>query len=182
MQFENYDDRREAIRAASIELGNAYGHLKFKEQMFRETCASFVRGEPEQGPKVDPNNATVECKEIKAPKEEKPKAKPKAKAKAKAKPKKDEMEVNTEEAEAESKDEGMEVNTEDSKLTSACPISSVDELRNYLTERYQELGGTQEVRAKLIEALTEATGKNQAADVTEDQFPLAYEAISKVEK
>ena len=170
MQFESYEQRHEAIKRACIELGAAHGNIKFKEQMFKEITQSFVKGGPEQG-KI-PESTEEIPKGIPEEKPVKEKKKPTRTKTASKKVKAEEVdEMAVEETTVE------EVTEE---VTEECPITSVDDLREYLTERYSELGGTQEVRGRLVAALTEATGKKQAKDVTEDQFAVAYAAIKEV--
>lgn len=181
MQFDSYEDRRASIRAASEALGRRYGEMKFAEQMFRETCQSFVKGEPEKGsvpgiekiPAVDTVGKTESKAKPKISGSKKTKVPPKDEAKA-------DMPVNTEEEQTAADEPQMQVNTE-SGDEGECPINSVDDLRAYLTQRYQELGGTQDVRGRLLAALEESTGCKQAADVPEDKFAIAYTAIKEVD-
>jgi len=160
MKFNNQRERELAIEKACRELGEAYGQLKFREHMFREVTQSYVPDVPYTG---KPGQVT-EVKE-----EPKPKKETKKKASKKTK---------VEKVESEEELPGEEKVTVEA---TECPISTVEELRQYMTDRYMEAGKTPEAMTKIRGALEEATGKTQVAELDDEQIPVAYDAISKVE-
>lgn len=59
-----------------------------------------------------------------------------------------------------------------------CPIENSQQLREFMTKKFNELGGTPDVRVLLKSTLTEATGAAKADDVPADQLAAAYTALS----
>lgn len=189
MRFDTYEQRRAAIQVESEELGRAYGRLKFREQIFRETCQSFVAGETEKGPDVKPTEETPEEKPVAksktAPKKKKaaPKKKkeevpemeieePKTKVEETVEPEVD-PEAETEVEQVEEPE--VEVDAEE------CPVKTTEDLRLYMTKRFEDSGKAPAAMASIRSALTESTGCKKVDELDDTQIPVAYAAVAALE-
>jgi len=190
MKFKSYEDKCAAVNAAMGVCGTKAAELEYAKWLSRQVQDGYVPGEVLAENVLSKEASTPTEKVVPASK----KATVKKAATKKATPKKEEVvkegvvkeEVVKEEVVKEGvvkeevvKEEVVkeEVVKEETAATE-CPVTNTDELRSYMTTRYKELGGTAEARASLITALKTATGKDQAADITAEEFPAACAALA----
>jgi len=165
MKFNTHEERNEAVKVATEELGKAVGELKYKEFLVSEAIKSYVPDAPYRAPESKPEPAK------KAPAKKAPAKKPVAK-KAPV-----EKEAPTEEATETYVEEATEAPVDDSDSEAL----TTEDLREYMTQRYNDGGKTPAVMKQLRDALEAATGCKQVAELQDSQIGQAYEAISKVE-
>jgi len=180
MEFRTHEDRRNAVKKATEELGTSYGELKYKEFMLKEMMQSFVPGANEKAPEA----TMVEEKVIPV----KTKATAKKKAAPKAKKADVQTEVETVEKEeapvTESTTEVVEATvdaTPSDEGSDDCPVSTAAELRNLMLEKFTESGRSADVQMALKQAVLDATGCEKVMDVKPEQVADAYAAIMAVE-
>jgi len=203
MKFNSVEDRIAAIKVQTEKLGQAYGQLKFEEAMMREISQSYI---DDKSPSDSLPTVTATVTNSEPEPEAKPVAKKRTTRKKKEKPVEQPKPTPEDTKEASASEDtpveqpetsttttsgGAEADTRvaqevqaggDSSdtVTEECPITSVDDLREFMTKRYKELGGTPDVRGTIVAALKDATGKDKAQDITEPEFEAAYNAIASL--
>jgi len=178
MKFKSYEDKCAAVKAAMDVCGTKAAELEYAKWLSRQVQDGYVPGEVLAENVLSKEASTPTEKVVPASK----KATVKKAATKKATPKKEEVVKEEVVKEEVVKEEVVEVVKEEvvkeETAATECPVTNTDELRSYMTTRYKELGGTAEARASLITALKTATGKDQAADITAEEFPAACAALA----
>jgi len=194
MKFNTTEERNKAMEEATKAVGEAYGKLKYAEWVMKETSQSYTPDVAHQAP--TPETPKEEKEEVKEDPEVKPKAKRKSKAKPKPAPEPEPTTASDEDATKADESNSTAGDTSDTAIDAEadsdgsaeateaveeCPITSAPELRDLMTKRFGELGGSTDARNKLKEALTEATGAAKADEVAIEDYPKAYSAIMALE-
>jgi len=164
MKFKSYEEKCAAVKAAINATSKIQADLYYSHWEQTEIRNGYVPGETIASdvlPKAEEKVVVADTVTKKAAPKKKAAAKPVAK---KAEPVVEKVEAA--------------VIPDDQAQAEECPITSIEDLRAYMTTRYKDLGGTAEARASLVTALKAASGKNQASEVVSSEFAAVYAALA----